>query len=118
MTEVQSFVVEPLTQEEIDVVTNVAIAGFSIGLISLLIFLACTGYVAFKTCLPGRFLTFFSSILLLTFFAFTHYMGGNLEFVYGPVGALYSVAVYAITLAFFSIGFLKICIHIKRSTNG
>jgi len=118
MADVQSFLVKPLTPEETDLVTNIALASFVVGLIGLLIFLGCSLYVAIRTKLPGRFLSLFSSTLLFVFFAFTHYMGGNLEYVYGPVGAIYSMSVYSVALALFSLGFLRMCLYLKRPANG
>jgi len=110
-----SFVVPELTEEQIELVTQISVASFLVVSIALVIFIGCLVWVAFKTKLPGRFLTLTSGLIIILLIGFTEFMGGNLEWVLGPIGALYTAIVYSVALTLFSIGFYRMCSHIRRT---
>ncbi|MCW8875903.1 MAG: hypothetical protein OQK04_19235 [Kangiellaceae bacterium] len=116
MSEIQVYKIRPPTDEDIELISNIAIVSFSVSLIAVLVFLGCTLYIALKTGLPGRLQVTLSAFSFLAILLYVQYMGGSLETVFGPIGQLYSVIAYSIPIALFSIGFLKICIHFKRHT--
>ena len=110
----EAVIFPPLSAEEIDLITNISVASFIVGAIAILIFLICMLLVAYKTKLPGRYLTLFSAILLLLFFGYTHYMGGNLEYVFGSEGLLYETIAHSLIVTTFSIGFVRMCLSFTK----
>ena len=99
--------VEPLTGAELDLLSWVSVLSVGVALIGFIICLAAAIYVAVKTQIPGRFLILSSALLLISFLAYEQYMGGNLEWVFGPVGDLYRVIAYSIILVIFSVGYFR-----------
>lgn len=107
MSEVEIRTLEPLSQVELDLLDHVAIWSGVIGTVSFVLVLGVAIYVSVRTRMPGRNFILFSFVSLIAFLGYEQYMGGNLEWVFGPVAALYELIVYCSVFVVFSVGYLK-----------
>lgn len=115
MSDLQVSLAEPLSEQELDLLSYVAISSGIIGIVCFVVVFGMALFVSIKTNLPGRNHILASFILLAAFIGFEQYMGGNLEWVYGPVANLYKVIIYCTILLIFSVGYLK---SAKSHANG
>lgn len=99
--------VEPLTEAELELLAWVTVSSAGVALIGFIICLASAIYVAVKIKIPLRFLVLTSAILLMSFLGYEQYMGGNLEWVFGPIGNLFKVIAYSLILVVFSVGYFR-----------
>jgi len=107
MSEVAVRMVQPLTQVELDLLDHVTIWSGIVGVVCFLIVLFTAIYVSVKTLMPGRNLILFSFIFLICFIGYEQHMGGDLEWVFGPIANLYKVIIYCSILVIFSVGYFK-----------
>ena len=112
-TQIEIGKVESPTMEEIEFLATISIASHIVLGVAILVLLVSMVTVAIKTQLPGRFLTLFSVLLLITFLIYQIYMGGNLESVFGPIGNLYAAIAYSLAGVLFAIGFSRMCWYFK-----
>jgi hypothetical protein len=117
MAEVEIKAIEPLTQVDIDLLDHVAIWSGLVGTACFLVVLVVAIYISIKTTMPGRQFILASILSLAVFVGYEQYMGGNLEWVFGPVANLYKVIVYCSILLVFTIGYLKAGWYFIRGKN-
>jgi len=117
MQKVEVKLIEPLTEVELSLLDFVAIGSSAIGLLCCVVVLGVTVYASMRTTMPGRHTILISFLCLCGFFAYESYMGGNLEYVFGPIGNLYKTIAYALIFVSFSFGYLKLAKYFIREKN-
>ncbi len=116
--EARILAVQPLSESEIDFISFVALSSGAVVVVSVLVLFIVQVVVASKTKLPGRLLSLTGTLLGIAFMAYEQYMGGNLEWVFGPIGQVYSVIGYSVAITVFSIGHAKMIWHIQKLSSG
>ena len=108
----------PPTDQELEYLSVISGAFFVLALLTIILVVSYSAYLMFKTKLPGRIAVFLGATMFAVFFIWSQYMGGNLEYIFGPVGRLFEVTAWSTSFALFLGGHFLMLKKFRKIEHG